>query len=226
MKTILDQLSKEELKWINNSCAYVKDKLNAVDKSHDWLHIERVIENCFQILISENADIVTVLLGAIFHDIADHKLVNQPSEAIETTIHFLREMKLPEKKITQITYIIENVSFSGGHFKEDKENIELMVVRDADKLDAIGAIGIARCFQYGGHKKRVIFDPKIKPITYQNKSEYYKSDAPSINHFYEKLLLLKDLILTPTAKKIAQERHEFMCLYLEQFHKECGSFND
>lgn len=225
MNSITNTLNKTEQGWLKACTLFVKDKLKEAEKAHDWHHIDRVFKNCCEILKTEEADTTVVFVACLFHDLADLKFTDNTNETMELLNNFLNQIQFPKDKIERVIYIVENVSFSGGHFKEDIENKELQIVRDADKLDAIGAIGIARCFQYGGYKNRIIFDPKIKPIDYKSKETYYKSEAPSLNHFYEKLLLLKDLIKTSSAKKIAQERHDFMVQFLEQFHNECGEFN-
>ena len=160
-------------------------------------------------------------MGALLHDIADSKFHNGddsvgPFKARE----FLKTQNVSEETIEHIIKIIENVSFSGGNKIQDFNSKELEVVQDADRLDAIGAIGIARTFNYGGFKNRKMYDPEIKPKLDMTPEEYKKSNDPTINHFYEKLFLLKDRMNTETGRKVAEERHLFMETFLEQFYGE------
>ena len=207
---------------IKNTVKFVKKELANAESGHDWFHIERVYKNTKLIAKSENVDLFIVELAALLHDIADSKFHNGdetigPKKAKE----FLIFQKLDANIIEHIINIITNMSFSKSLDNDVKFNsLELQVVQDADRLDAIGAIGIARTFNYGGYKNRTIYNPKIKPNSNFTKDEYKKSEAPTINHFYEKLLLLKDKMNTKTGKKIASKRHKFMEIYLEQFYNE------
>ncbi len=206
---------------IEKTITFVKQKLENAESGHDWFHIERVYKNALLIAKSENCNGLIVQLGALLHDIADSKF-HDGDEKIgpKTAKNFLESQKVSEVIINQVVFIIENISFKGGNFDRKSSTIELEIVQDADRLDAIGAIGIARTFNYGGFKNRKIYNPEILPNLKMTKEEYKNSDSPTINHFYEKLLLLKDKMNTETGKKIAQERHQFMETFLEQFYGE------
>ena len=206
---------------IDITIKYVKKELQGAEGGHDWWHIERVWRNAKLISRSEHVDIFIVELAALLHDIADAKFHNGdenigPAKAKE----FLESLSVEKEIIVHVEYIIRNISFKGGNFTKDFYSPELAVVQDADRLDAIGAIGIARAFNYGGFKNREIYNPSIAPDLKMNKETYKKSNAPTINHFYEKLLLLKGLMNTKTGKKLAEERHRFMQFFLEEFYRE------
>lgn len=206
---------------IEKTIRFVKKTLQDAEGGHDWWHIQRVWQNAKNIAIHERVNVQVVELAALLHDIADSKFYNGdetvgPSMARE----FLTSQQVDDSIIQHVIAIIENVSFKGGKEQRTFSSIELDVVQDADRLDAIGAIGIARTFNYGGFKNREIYNPNIPPNLEMTKEEYKKSTAPTINHFYEKLLLLKDKMNTDTGKKLAEERHQFMEQYLEQFYKE------
>jgi len=206
---------------IDNTILFVKQKLENAEAGHDWFHIERVYKNALLIAQDEVCDIQIVKLGALLHDIADSKF-NDGDETIGPKVAraFLESQKVSEEIIVHVVNIIENISFKGGNFEKKFNSIELEIVQDADRLDAIGAIGIARTFNYGGFKNRQLYNPEIAPKLNMSKEEYKKSEAPTINHFYEKLLLLKDKMNTKTGKILAQERHKFMELFLSQFYAE------
>ncbi|MFC5682191.1 HD domain-containing protein [Flavobacterium sp. MAHUQ-51] len=206
---------------INNTILFVKKQLENAEGGHDWFHIERVYRNALLIAQEEKCDLQIVQLGALLHDIADSKFHNG-DESIGPKIarEYLESQQLGSEKISNVIAIIENISFKGGNFEKKFSSIELDIVQDADRLDAIGAIGIARAFNYGGFKNRALYDPKIAPKLNMSTEEYKKSQAPTLNHFYEKLLLLKDKMNTTTAKKIAEERHRFMESFLAQFYAE------
>ncbi len=206
---------------ISKTITFVKAKLANAEGGHDWFHIERVYRNAILISKNEICDTVVVQLGALLHDIADSKFHNG-DETIGPKMarEFLESQELDEARITHVVNIIENISFKGGNFAKKFSSIELDIVQDADRLDAIGAIGIARMFNYGGFKNRTIYDPKIAPNTNMTKDEYKKSTSPTINHFYEKLFLLKDKMNTQTGKEIAKERHRYMEGFLSQFYAE------
>lgn len=206
---------------IDSTISFVKDQLKTAEGGHDWFHIERVYRNALLIAESETCNIEIVKLGALLHDIADSKFHNgDETVGPKTARIFLERQNVSEEIITHVINIIENISFKGGNFDKKFNSIELEIVQDADRLDAIGAIGIARTFNYGGFKNRTIYNPSIAPKLGMDKEEYKKSEAPTINHFYEKLLLLKDKMNTQTGKKIAQERHFFMEKFLSQFYAE------
>ena len=210
-------------KIIQNTIEFVKTELQNAEGGHDWFHIERVFKNTILISKDEKVDVFIVSLGALLHDIADPKFYNG-DETIGPKIaaEFLKKENVDSKTITHVINIIKFISFKNSLSKTDKKftSKELEVVQDADRLDAIGAIGIARCFNYGGFKNRTLYNPKILPNLEMTKEEYKKSDAPTINHFYEKLLLLKDKMNTKTGKKIAIERHQYMEQFLTQFYNE------
>ena len=201
---------------------FVYETLHNAEGGHDWFHIERVYNNALLISKTESVNALIVALGALLHDIADSKFYNgDESVGPKIAREFLFKHNVDSAVIEHVVNIIENISFkksleAGVTFKSP----ELDVIQDADRLDAIGAIGIARCFNYGGFKNRKLFDPSIKPNMNMTKEEYKKSEAPTINHFYEKLLLLKDKMNTKTGKRIAQQRHQFMEQYLDQFYAE------
>ncbi len=207
---------------IEKTIVFVKESLKDAEGGHDWFHIQRVFNNALLIAKDEKGiDPLVIGLGALLHDIADYKF-HEGDETIgpKKAREFLKSIKVDGDIIKHIENIIKNVSFKGGNFSQDFNSKELEIIQDADRLDAIGAIGIARCFSYGGFKKRPLYNPEIVPNLNMTKEEYKNSNAPSINHFYEKLLLLKDKMNTTSAKKIAAKRHEFMELYLKQFYAE------
>lgn len=206
---------------VDNTILFVKQKLENAEAGHDWFHIERVYKNALLIAEGEDCDLMVVKLGALLHDIADSKF-NDGDETIgpKTAREFLQSQNASEEVITKVINIIEHISFKGGNFEKLFTSKELEIVQDADRLDAIGAIGIARTFNYGGFKNRPLYNPNITPKLNMTQEEYKKSEAPTINHFYEKLLLLKDKMNTETGKRIAQERHHFMELFLSQFYAE------
>ncbi len=209
---------------VEETITFVKETLQGAEGGHDWFHIQRVFRNALLIAKDEQVDIKTVILAALLHDIADAKFYDG-DETVGPRIarDFLKSLPLDTKTVTHVVKIIENISFKNSLDKGSKtrfDSRELQVVQDADRLDAIGAIGIARAFNYGGFKNRQIHNPEIAPKLTMEKEEYKKSNSPTINHFYEKLLLLKDKMNTKTGKKLALERHQFMLDYLEQFYKE------
>lgn len=206
---------------LSRTIQFVKQTLEHAEGGHDWFHIERVYRNSVKIAENEDCNLLVVQLAALLHDIADSKFHNG-DETIGPKVarEFLEQENVDIKTIEEVIAIIENISFKGGNFEKKYSSIELDIVQDADRLDAIGAIGIARTFNYGGFKNRVLYDPNIAPKTNMTKEEYKKSDAPTINHFYEKLLLLKDKMNTETGKKLAKKRHDFMISFLSQFYAE------
>ena len=206
---------------IKNTIQFVKAELEHAEGGHDWFHVERVYKNSLLILNSEEADVLIVSLGALLHDIADSKFY-KGDETIgpKKARDFLKSQHVSEEIISHINNIIENISFKGGNKKQKFNSKELEVVQDADRLDAIGAIGIARCFNYGGFKNRKLHDPKIAPNFNMSPSEYKASTSPTINHFHEKLLLLKDRMNTKTGQQLALKRHRYMEGFLEQFYGE------
>lgn len=206
---------------IQNTIIFVKNELKDAEGGHDWFHIERVYKNALLISENEEGDKMVVSLGSLLHDIADSKFHNgDETVGPKKARRFLKTQNISEEKIRHVVKIIENISFKGGNKNQEFHSKELDVVQDADRLDALGAIGIARTFNYGGFKNRKLYDPEIKPNLEMTPSEYKVSDAPTINHFYEKLFLLRDRMNTETARKIAVERHQFMEIFLDQFYAE------
>ena len=206
---------------LDKTILFVKEKLENAEGGHDWFHIERVYKNAVLIAQEEDCDLTIVKLGALLHDIADSKFHNgDETVGPRTARTFLTSENVDEATIEHVINIIENISFKGGNFEKKFNSKELEIVQDADRLDAIGAIGIARCFNYGGFKKRALYNPAIAPKLNMSKEEYKNSDSPTLNHFYEKLLLLKDKMNTETGKKIALERHKYMENFLSQFYAE------
>lgn len=206
---------------ISQTINFVKTTLASAEAGHDWFHIERVYKTAQHINTREKADDLIVALAALLHDIADSKF-NGGDEEIgpRKAGDFLTGIGVQPEIINEVKLIIKNLSFKASLGEVSYSSKELNVVQDADRLDAIGAIGIARAFTYGGYKNRVLYDPEIKPNLNMTKEEYKNTTAPTINHFYEKLLLLKDLMRTETGKKMAQQRHNFMLSYLDQFYAE------
>lgn len=206
---------------INNTIAFVKKELATAEGGHDWFHVERVYKNALLISKTEKVDLLVVQLAALLHDIADSKF-HSGDETIgpKKATRFLESQNIEASIINHVVAIIKNISFKGGNFKTTFTSNELNVVQDADRLDAIGAIGIARTFNYGGYKERALYDPSIPPNLTMTKEEYKSSTAPTINHFYEKLLLLSKKMHTKTAREIAVKRHQFMEGFLKQFYEE------
>ena len=212
-------MNKEQI--ISNTVSFVKETLKNAEGGHDWFHILRVWNNAKLIAKNEQVAIFIVELGALLHDIADSKFHNgDETVGPKVARAFLESEKVPDEIILHIEKIITNISYKGGNFKQNFTSPELDVIQDADRLDAIGAVGIARCFNYGGFKDRPLYNPSIKPNLNQTKEEYKNSNAPTINHFYEKLLLLKEKMNTKTGKKIAENRHIYMETFLQQFYNE------
>jgi len=206
---------------INKTKHFVKESLTNAEGGHDWFHTLRVYNNALLIAKNENVDTFIVSLGALLHDIADSKF-HDGDETMGPKIarEFLFKLNIDSTAIEHVVNIIENISFKGGNEAQTFKSTELDVIQDADRLDAIGAVGIARCFNYGGFKNRALYNPEIKPNLNMSKAEYKASTAPTINHFYEKLLLLKDKMNTKTGVNMALERHNYMLLFLDQFYKE------
>jgi len=208
---------------IEKTVAFVKETLKGAEGGHDWFHIQRVYTNAQLIAKEEQVSLFIVQLGALLHDIADAKFYDgDETVGPKLALEFLTSLKVDDEVITHVIAIIKNISYKSSleNKTERFSSKELEVVQDADRLDAIGAIGIARAFNYGGFKNRGLYNPDITPNLTMSKEEYKKSTAPTINHFYEKLLLLKDKMNTETGKKLANERHQFMLQYLKQFYSE------
>lgn len=217
-------MNKEQI--VNNTKVFVKETLKGAEGGHDYFHIERVYKNAMLIAKNEKVDDFVVALGALLHDIADSKFY-EGNETIgpKKARFFLEEEGVSEVVIVHVENVIKNISFKGGNFKQNFKSLELDVIQDADRLDAIGAIGIARCFNYGGFKNRELYNPDIPPKLNMTKEEYKNSTAPTLNHFYEKLLLLKDKFNTNTGKELAKQRHEFMEDFVSKFLDEYNGVN-
>lgn len=209
------------MELINKTIDLVKQKLEGTESGHDWFHIERVWKLSLHLQEKEGGDQLVIELAALLHDIADPKFYNG-DETIATKIvtEFLTTQKVDQEIIDQVIFIIENMSFKNRNDAPKDLPLELRIVQDADRLDAIGAIGIARTFNFGGYKNNLMYHPDIEPKLNQSKEDYKKSNGTTINHFYEKLLLLKDLLNTKTAKEVAEHRHQFMLQFLDEFYKE------
>lgn len=214
-------MDSERQKIIEKTEDFVKKTLAEAEGGHDWWHIYRVRELALHIASCEKADLFIVNIGALMHDIADAKF-HKGDEEIGPRIarEFLASLSVEPEIIDHVVHIIKYVSFKNRYEQTPFDSKELLVIQDADRLDAMGAIGIARAFNFGGFKGRALYDPAIPPNPDQSKEEYKAAKAPTINHFYEKLLLLKDMMNTPTGRKMAEGRHKFMVKYLEQFYDE------
>lgn len=206
---------------VAKTTAFVQETLKNAEGGHDWWHIKRVHTNATRIAQTEECSHLIVELAALLHDIADSKFHNGDEEiGPKTAGDFLKSIDVDADIVEHVQQIIRHMSFKASFDTLTFHSPELAVVQDADRLDAIGAIGIARAFTYGGFKGREIYNPEVRPNLSMSKEEYKNTTAPTINHFYEKLLLLKDKMNTRTGKQMAQQRHEFMRIYLEQFYSE------
>lgn len=213
----------DEEKIIKKTKEFVRNKLEGEGSGHDWWHIYRVYNIAISIAESEkkNVDLLVVKLGALLHDIADWKFNDGDIDVgASVSRNFLETLELDKEIINHVADIVKNISFKGAGEKSPMKTLEGMIVQDGDRLDAIGAIGIARTFAYGGHDNREMFNPEIKPEDHKDFEQYKNSKGTTINHFYEKLLLLKDLMNTESGRKYAEKRHNFMEAYLEEFYAE------
>lgn len=218
---ILSMLSENQI--VKRTADYVKERLSGEGTGHDWWHVYRVWKASLYIAKRERkCDLFTVQIAALLHDIADWKFNKDPLLGSKIAKQLLRRYKVNKDTITNVCYIVDNISFKGGTSRTKMRTKEGMIVQDADRLDALGAIGIARTFAYGGFKGRDIYNPGIKPLKYRNFKEFKRlhSKSTTINHFYEKLLLLRDLMNTKTGRRIAKEREDFMKEYLDRFFKD------
>ena len=206
---------------IQNTIAFVKKELEGAEAGHDWYHINRVWKQSLTIAEPYNCDVTVVQLGALLHDIADPKFHNGDENiGPETAKRFLLSQNVDADTIDKTIYIIKNISYKNRNEAPQEKSIELQIVQDADRLDAIGAIGIARTFNFGGFKNNPMYLPDVKPQLNMSKEEYKKSQGTTINHFYEKLLLLKDMMNTEKGKELAEVRHQYMEGFLQQFYNE------
>jgi len=199
---------------------FIDSEFRLEASGHDWFHIDRVRKMALRIGQSENCNSFVTEMAALLHDLDDWKLHVSEDPYSSRAEKWLLSLELDADVISRILMVIEDVSYKGAGIETPARTIEAAAVQDADRLDAMGAIGIARTFAYGGNKNRLIYDPSVASVMHQTFQDYKNSSAPTINHFYEKLLLLKDRMNTETAKKIAKERHRFMELYLNQFFEE------
>ncbi len=214
-------MTEQETEIVKKTIDFVKHTLMESEGGHDWWHAYRVWKMAIRITEDEGADAFVVQLGALLHDIADAKFHNGNEElGPELAANYLSSIGAKESVINHVVAIIQNISFKNSFEETVFSSLELDIIGDADRLDAIGAIGIARTFNYGGHKGFALYNPDIPPQKYHNKEDYKNSNAPTVNHFYEKLFLLKDRMKTETGKKLAEQRHRFMEEYLEQFFGE------
>lgn len=217
----MSQYTADTQQLIEQTEQFVKKELAGAEGGHDWWHIYRVWKLAGKIAAGEQVDMLVVELSALLHDIADSKFHNGDENiGPQKARTYLESAGVAEETIQHVVNIIQHISFKGGHNAGTFYSPELAVVQDADRLDAIGAIGVARAFNYGGFKNRALYDPAIAPDLHMTKEQYKNSTAPTINHFYEKLLLLKDRMNTATGKQMAMERHAFMETFLEKFYQE------
>ncbi len=206
---------------VERVASYVKQKFDGEGSGHDWWHIHRVWQMAKHIGAKEGTDMRIVELGALLHDIADWKFHNGDDMAgSREARRLLTEFEADADCIDRVCGIVEAVSYKGAGVTTDMATLEGKVVQDADRLDAIGAIGIARAFAYGGHTGRLLYDPAVSPVLHQTKEAYFNGKSTTLNHFYEKLLLLKDRLQTDTGKQIAEDRHRFMEEYVNRFLQE------
>jgi uncharacterized protein len=207
---------------VSTTKSFVRTVLKNAEGGHDWFHTQRVYNNAVRIAASETVDLLVVELAALLHDIADAKFHNgDESLGPKMAGEFLFSQNTDSETIEHVVNIIRHMSFKNSLEQEPAfSSRELEVVQDADRLDALGAIGIARCFNYGGYKNRMLYDPDIAPNLEMSKEEYKSSEGPTINHFYEKLLLLKEQMNTVTGRRLAESRHQFMLEYLDRFFDE------
>ena len=195
----------------------VREKFSDQEGSHDWFHIDRVRKNALLLQQTEGGDATIIELAALLHDFSD--------AGSRQVFALLKELNAPDDIANKVAQIVAIVSFKGALVEDLQASIEGQIVRDADRLDAIGAIGIARAFSYGGSRSRALYDPEQPPTLHNSKEAYAQDKGHTVNHFYEKLLLLKDRMQTPTAKALAAERHEYMLHFLAQFKKEWAAEN-
>lgn len=204
----------------------VRDKFSNQEGSHDWFHIDRVRRTALYLQSIEGGSAECIELAALLHDYSDHKYNGGDFDAgSREVLQLLRSLGASANLAQQVAQIVSVVSYKGAHVPDSMTSLEGQIVRDADRLDAIGAIGIARAFSYGGSKGRALYDPNIAPTLHQSKEAYAQDKGHTINHFYEKLLLLKDRMETPTAKKLAAQRHAVMEQFIVQFRQEWNPGN-
>lgn len=213
-------MSDSEL--ISKTALFIQEKFKTEGSGHDWFHIARVWRLSKRIALNEKqADTLVVELGALLHDIADWKFNDGDMEVgAKAAGQWLLKQKADEAVIKKVEDIVRSVSFKAEGEKLELPSLEAKIVFDADKIDAIGAIGIARAFAFGGHKNRLLYDPAIKPIKNMTFKQRLAAETHTVNHFYEKLLLLKGLMQTETGRQLAERRHKFMVNFLDEFYAE------
>lgn len=220
-----------EEKILDETIKFVKEKLHGAESGHDWFHIERVWKNSLTIAKGEiengkKLNLFVIQIAALLHDIADHKFNNGDEFAgSRVARQFLTNLDCNSEDIELICSIILKISFKGSSEKNEIDTIEGMIVQDADRLDAIGAIGVGRAFSYGGFRKRQMYDPDDPPKKNMTWEQYKSNTGSTINHFFEKLLLLKDMMNTDTGKKLAEARHEYMVGFIEKFLSEWNAIS-
>ena len=206
--------------------AQIKNQFEGDATGHDWHHIMRVYNLSRYIQAKEGGDIEVIELAALLHDISDHKFNGgKLDEGGKVASKILQNFGASEDVISQVKYIVDNISYKGANTKAEMTSLEGKIVQDADRLDAIGAIGIARTFAYGGNRNQAIYEPDHQAVLHNSFEEYHNAKTNTINHFYEKLLLLKDRLNTPTAIQLGEERHQLMETFLEAFFNE-WNFNE
>jgi len=199
----------------------VEQKFKTESADHDWYHIERVLKLAEYIQDQEGGDLLVVQLAALLHDISDHKLNGGiKNDCGRVSREILTKLNADGQLIDRVCAIVDHVSFKGAGVEDVVESLELDIVRDADRLDAIGAIGIARAFHYGGKNDRSFYEPDLGPSLHEDFDSYSSDKSHTLNHFYEKLLLIKDRLRTQTARRIGSERHELMAVFVAEFLKE------
>jgi len=208
-------------KIIDITIKYVKNELKNEEAGHNWWHVQRVFNLATFIAEKEGGNLLIIQLASLLHDIADYKFYNGNEKIGKEKIrNFLTSIQIDNSIIEHIEKIIENMSYKGGNFKHNFNSLEFTIVQDADRLDAMGAMGIARAFHYGGYKNNEIYHPNMSPKLNLSTIEYLNAKSTTINHFYEKLLLLKNLLNTKTAQKLGEKKHKFMLIFLEEFFEE------
>jgi len=212
-------MDKEKI--VEQTAAYIKTRLSGEGSGHDWWHVYRVWKNAVHLAEFEKADLFIVELAALLHDIADWKF-NDGNDDIgpQMAKEWLEGLDVEKTVVLHVCRIIQDISFKGAGVTTNMKSTEGMIVQDADRLDAMGAIGIGRAFAYGGSKGREMYNPDLKPEKHDSFEQYKNSQGSTINHFYEKLLLLKELMNTETARKTAEKRQAFMEEYLDEFYRE------
>jgi uncharacterized protein len=211
---------------INQTIAFVKQQLQSDSTGHDWWHVNRVWKMAVTLAEEERANLLVVQLAALLHDIADWKFHDGDDKKGEiVACEWLQSLHMENTIIIHVCEIIRDISFKGAGVNTKMETLEGKVVQDADRLDALGAIGIARAFAYGGNKEREMYNPDIEPVFHQSFEQYKKSKGTTINHFYEKLFLLKGLMNTDSGRRIAEEREQFMKEFINKFLAEWNGFS-